>query len=597
MDNSLIEIDSNSLIPLENHFRVAAGPGAGKTYWLVQHIKNVLYHSLRLSKTRKIACITYTNVAVETILNRLGTNVNQVDVSTLHSFLYKHIVKPYASYLESDYELNVNEMDGHEETVVHLKKVKCWIENHSNVDHLKHPYTVNQLIMRKENTIPLIRWLHHLNYQFNMHGDLTLVGNRKQAYRIERKGDKEDRKYLNKICLDVLETDFLAYKKLYWSKGIVDHSDVLFFSYQLLKKHPFILKVLRAKFPYLYIDEFQDTSPIQVEILRLIGAEETIVGIIGDAAQSIYSFQGADPDQFASFSLPNLSEYVMRDNRRSTNPIIDLLNLTRKDIQQNKYRNIEGDKPKLLLGKRIAALLKATELCNEEELYTLSRDNPTSNAMRKYSLRDVINDKLIEELLEVDKPTSSNKYRSRVVVTCLKSVEYARDGNMKKAIQELEGIEKDSNNKEERRKFALKSLFLLLNEYDTFMDKSLYEFYSFVKNVIKTEISNFGKGAARTFYESYTYEQLALCVNITDDKSRHRTIHKSKGDEFDNVLIILESSTELDVFIKPNLKNNEEHRIRYVALSRAKERIFVNAPFIDENLHSKLEGVFEIINV
>ncbi|OMD04163.1 DNA helicase UvrD [Paenibacillus odorifer] len=592
-----MEIDSNSLIPLENHFRVAAGPGAGKTYWLVQHIKNVLYHSLRLSKTRKIACITYTNVAVETILNRLGTNVNQVDVSTLHSFLYKHIVKPYASYLESDYELNVNEMDGHEETVVHLKKVKCWIENHSNVDQLKHPYTVNQLIMRKENTIPLIRWLHHLNYQFNMHGDLTLVGNRKQAYRIERKGDKEERKYLNKICLDVLETDFLAYKKLYWSKGIVDHSDVLFFSYQLLKKHPFILKVLRAKFPYLYIDEFQDTSPIQVEILRLIGAEETIVGIIGDAAQSIYSFQGADPDQFASFSFPNLSEYVMRDNRRSTNPIIDLLNLTRKDIQQNKYRNMEGDKPKLLLGKRIAALLKATELCNEEELYTLSRDNPTSNAMRKYSLRDVINDKLIEELLEVDKPTSSNKYRSRVVVTCLKSVEYARDGNMKKAIQELEGIEKDSNNKEGRRKFALKSLFFLLNEYDTFKNKSLYEFYLFVKNTIKTEISNFGKGAARTFYESYTYEQLALCVNIIDDKSKHRTIHKSKGDEFDNVLIVLESSVELNVFIKPNLKNNEEHRIRYVALSRARERIFVSVPYIDENLHSKLEGVFEIINV
>ncbi|OAB35663.1 DNA helicase UvrD [Paenibacillus macquariensis subsp. defensor] len=594
----MIKIDSNSLIPLENHFRVAAGPGAGKTYWLIQHIKNVLHHSLRLRKTRKVACITYTNVAVETILNRLGTNVNQVEVSTLHSFLYKHIVKPYASYLEYDYELNVKEMDGHEDTVVHLKKVKRWIENHSNVDQLKHPYTVNQLIMRKENTIPLIRWLHHLSYQFNIHGDLTLVGSRKQAYRIEKNGDKEERKYLNKTCLEVLETDFLTYKKLYWSKGIVDHSDVLFFSYQLIKKHPFILKVLRAKFPYLYIDEFQDTSPIQVEILKIIGAEETIVGIIGDAAQSIYGFQGAIPDQFTSFSLPNLSEYIMRDNRRSTNSIIDLLNLTRKDIQQNRYRNIAGDKPKLLLGERIAALLKATEFCDDEEdLYSLSRDNPTSNAMRKYLYGDVSNDKLIEELLEVDKSTSSNKYRSRVVVSCLKSVEYARDGDMKKAIKELEGIEKDVSNKEERRKFALKWLFLLLNEYDTFKDKSLYEFYSFVKNVINTEISNFGKGAARTFYESNTYEQLALCVNITDDRSKHKTIHKSKGDEFDNVLIVLKSSAELDVFIKPNLKNNEEHRISYVALSRARERIFINVPFIDENIQSKLEGVFEIIYI
>ncbi|OAB33756.1 DNA helicase UvrD [Paenibacillus macquariensis subsp. macquariensis] len=594
----MIEINSEFLIPLENHFRVAAGPGAGKTYWLVQHIKNVLHHSQRLRKTRKIACITYTNIAVETILNRLGTNVNQVEVSTLHSFLYKHIVKPYASYLEGDYNLNVKEMDGHEDTVVHFKKVQHWIENHSNVDQLKPPYSMKQLIMLKENTVPITRWLHHLTYQFDEKGGLTIVGNRKKAYRIQKNGEKEERKYLNKLCLGILETDFLTYKKLYWSKGIVDHSDVLFFSYQLLRKHPFILEVLRAKFPYLYIDEFQDTSPIQVEILKLIGTKETVVGIIGDAAQSIYGFQGALPDQFASFSLPNLSEYVMKDNRRSTNSIVDLLNLTRKDIQQNKYRNIAGDKPKLLLGKRIDALIRATELCNDEEdLYSLSRDNPTSNAMRKYSLGDVINDKLIEELLEVDKSTSSNKYRSRVVVTCLKSVEYAREGDMKKAIRELESIEKDINNKEEKRKFALKSLFFLLNEYDTFMDKSLYEFYSFVKNVIRTEISNFGKGAARTFYENYTYEQLALCVSITDDKSKHKTIHKSKGDEFDNVLLVLESSDELDFFIKPNLKNNEEHRISYVALSRARERVFINVPFIDETIQSKLEGLFEIIYV
>lgn len=82
-----------------------------------------MHHSQRLKRTRKIACITYTNVAVDTILNRLGTSINQVEVSTLHSFLYKHVVKPYASYLEEEYELNVREIDGHEDTVVHWKKL------------------------------------------------------------------------------------------------------------------------------------------------------------------------------------------------------------------------------------------------------------------------------------------------------------------------------------------------------------------------------------------------------------------------------------------------------------------------------------------
>ncbi|MGZ9586648.1 UvrD-helicase domain-containing protein [Paenibacillus marinisediminis] len=598
MDTPMIEINSETSIPIENHFRVAAGPGAGKTYWLVQHIKNVLHHTQRLKKSRKIACITYTNVAVETILNRLGTNVNQVEVSTLHSFLYKHIVKPYASYLENEYELNVKEMDGHEDTVVHFKKVKHWIENHPNVDRLKHPYSVNQLIKREENTISLTRWLHHLTYQLDEHGNLTIAGNNKQAYRIEKNGDKEVRKYLNKSCLDILGSDLLIYKKLYWSNGIVDHSDVLFFSFQLLKNHSFILSVLRAKFPYLYIDEFQDTNPIQVEILKLIGAKETIVGIIGDEAQSIYGFQGADPSQFASFSLPGLLEYVMKDNRRSTNSIVDLLNITRKDIEQNKYRNIEGDKPILLLGERMAALLKARELCGDgEEVYSLSRDNPTSNAMRRDLYGEVSNNKLIEELLDIDKSSSSNKYRSKVIVTCLKAAEYAREGDIKKAIKELEGIEKDINDKEKRRKQALKSLFLLLKEYDDYKDKSLYEFYTFIKNEVKTEISKLGKGAATTFYESYTYEQLALCVNFTDDNSKHRTIHKSKGDEFDNVLIVFKSSAELDVFIKPDLKNNEEHRISYVALSRARERILINVPSIDDELLTKLSGLFNIVNV
>ena len=64
-------IESNTPIDTEQHFLVKAGPGAGKTYWLIQHIKHVLSTSNRLGKIKKIACITYTNIGVETIHNRL----------------------------------------------------------------------------------------------------------------------------------------------------------------------------------------------------------------------------------------------------------------------------------------------------------------------------------------------------------------------------------------------------------------------------------------------------------------------------------------------------------------------------------------------
>ncbi|MDC5511588.1 AAA family ATPase, partial [Acinetobacter baumannii] len=127
---SIIQIDSNKrLDDIEHHFKVSAGPGAGKTHWLVEHIRNVLHHSNRLSKIRKIACITYTNIAVETILTRLGTSVTQVDVSTIHSFLYRHIVKPYVFLIADEYSLNYSKLDGHDELNHSFSKMESWIKS------------------------------------------------------------------------------------------------------------------------------------------------------------------------------------------------------------------------------------------------------------------------------------------------------------------------------------------------------------------------------------------------------------------------------------------------------------------------------------
>jgi DNA helicase-2/ATP-dependent DNA helicase PcrA len=236
----MIPINSDTLITVEQHFRVSAGPGAGKTHWLVEHIKNVLHNSKRLGKTRKIACITYTNIAVETILGRLGVTANQVEVSTIHSFLYKHIVKPYASFLVADYGLNVAKMDGHDEVIL------------SNYSFLKEwkDRTKQQRITDEE---VLVKAFKAIKWKFE------------KSEKLVAKTD-----YPHKAGAYAIKTDsYLEYKKMTWEKGLIHHDDVLFFSYQLIKKHPFILQVLRSKFPYFFIDEFQDTNPIQVIILWL----------------------------------------------------------------------------------------------------------------------------------------------------------------------------------------------------------------------------------------------------------------------------------------------------------------------------------------
>ncbi|PFC19333.1 DNA helicase, partial [Bacillus thuringiensis] len=105
---------SNDKIQIDNHFKLCAGPGAGKTSFLINHINNILSHSTRLSKSRRVACITYTNTGVETILSRLNNMTNEIEVSTIHSFLYNHIVKPYL-WLLDDIIFPLDKLDGHDD--------------------------------------------------------------------------------------------------------------------------------------------------------------------------------------------------------------------------------------------------------------------------------------------------------------------------------------------------------------------------------------------------------------------------------------------------------------------------------------------------
>ncbi|URN93106.1 MAG: ATP-dependent helicase [Candidatus Pristimantibacillus lignocellulolyticus] len=564
----MISINSDSLISIDNHFRVSAGPGAGKTHWLVEHIKNVLHNSKRLGMIRKVACITYTNVAVDTILGRLGTTSHHVEVSTIHSFLYKHIVKPYTSFLNADYGLNVALMEGHDEIIL------------SNYSFLKE-WKERTRQQRITDDKLLVEAFKAAKWKFDQ--SVNLVVKPDYPHRVGAYSIKNDSYY--------------EYKRMTWEKGVIHHDDVLFFSYQLIRKHPFILKVLRSKFPYFFVDEFQDTNPIQVAILRLIGEEETIVGIIGDKAQSIYGFQGAEPSQFHSFVLPNLVDYVMDDNRRSTNQIIDILNTVRLDIKQNKFRDADGDKPTIIVGEMLVALRKAKELSNNEPLNSLSRLNITSNVLKQEIGGTSFNDKLIEELAIKDAPTSGNNYRSKVVVACLIATVLAREGKYKNAIKELERIFKDEKDKDKRKKNALRSLCLLLSNYNDFKDKSLLDFHSIVKIHIKPDISRLANGAAKAFYEGHSFQKLTLCVKIDEDIGINKTIHKAKGDEFHNVLVVLKEEGDIEFLMKPNLDDKEEQRIYYVAISRAIERLYINIPTLSEDNSGKLKLMFEIVRV
>lgn len=579
-------ITSRDKICIEEDFKIEAGPGAGKTEFLVNHIKNVLQNSTRLSRVRKVACITYTNTAVETIVRRLGKGVsNQVEVSTIHSFLYRNVVKPYCSFIPTEYEVYSRNVKGHDEFYVSNRYINEWFEN-EDLSELKHPNTKKQILKMPAYNQALQKWL--LSMQC-VCGDGTVLFKCDNTKAVGYDKDNDTPLRLRARSLNILSEKIIGLKKIYWRKGKLDHNDVLFFSFVLIEKYPFILDVLRAKFPYMFIDEYQDTNPIQSHILNEIRKRDTVVGVIGDKAQSIYKFQGADPSLFDSFEVDENNLYKINNNHRSTNQIVKFLNDIRDDINQEPCNNINDIEATIYVGNRNTAYNKTCEICCGETVVSLSRDNINSNAMKKEIEGNNLNRKLLEKHSEQD----GNSERKNYIVSFIQAVELAINSKYKEAIKSIEWL---FGNEKNPKKTALFSLTTMLKIYNQYCDDTLMKFYELTCSTLSANLAGFRKGAAKDFYENTLYKDLAICINITEDISNHITIHKAKGAEYEDVILI--ANKEIKGFLlNPDLHNNEEHRIIYVAMSRAKRRLFIQLEELSNIEEKRLLGKFSYLNV
>jgi DNA helicase-2/ATP-dependent DNA helicase PcrA len=565
----MIPIDSNSALPtIDINFRISAGPGAGKTFWLVGHIRSVLRGSTRLGKSGKIACITYTNVGVQTIVARLGHCADRVEVTSIHSFLYNHVVKPYLHFIAKDFGVDFERVDGHTDSTL------------SNYSFLKEWKTRSRQ-MRITDDAALSDAFRDLRWKFDKNGKLEV--NTRYPHKINGYG--------------ISKFSYELYKTMAWGRGVIHHDDVLFLSYQIFQTHPFVLTVLVSKFPYLFVDEFQDSNPIQVAIVNLLGKRGALVGIIGDVAQSIYGFQGAKPKQFLEFSLPGFVDYVMSGNRRSSNQIVNLLNATRKDITQKPTRDVDMELPIIFVGRRDLAYMASKSACAPEYVYSLSRDNLTSNAMRRGSGSLVADRGLLSSLKMAD----SNDARRRFLVACVKSVELARQYNFKAAVDEIKRVQKKNSEQKKENGTAIALLLKLLAAHVEFSTMNLLDFSNFLRDNFYPEAAKVTTGKAKDFYLKTTYEAVALSVNIVEDVSLHRTVHKAKGDEFNNILLVLSEGSNFDFILNPDLlsstEKGEEQRVNYVGISRAKNRLFISVPELSVENRLSLAHFFHIEDV
>ena len=353
--------------------------------------------------------------------------------------------------------------------------------------------------------------------------------------------------------------------------------DILYYSYILLLRYPNIYTLIKARYPYIFVDEFQDTIPFVVDFLTKLGNEGVIVGVVGDKAQSIYDFLGATVQQFDNFTVPEMQEYEIRGNKRSTKQIIDLLNIVRTDFSQGWLNGTEGMMPELLVGDMLNCYQQSVEKSGTDKIQSLAFQNVLANSMRKKNgVREV------EKILEMD--FDSNVGRQMKIKTLIKAVEYTRMNDLQNAWHQLDIIDRD-------RTKTIVILRRLLDGYKDYKDGSLMDFYNFLVNDLHVKLTKISGKAIKDFYVNHTYTDAALGVKYGDSNDKHKTIHKSKGEEFDNVFVILEKEEDLEFLLSPNLNGNNVHRVYYVAASRAIKRLFICVPTLSEEKRIQLKGM------
>jgi len=568
-----LEIDSGTLLnDIERHFRVTAGPGAGKTHWLANHIKHVVARSKRLSPSSRVACISYTNVAVNEIVTRLGSAATKVDVSTIHSFLYRNVVRPYLHLLrDGDGQPLVlfATVDGHDEHRPSYTIIDEWLRSIGQARILQRTFE-GQLKILKDKLCQLV-------WQRSQAGVWTL-GPRT----LDRMGTM-----LNAICTSA---NLIDYKRRYWSRGTVDHEDILYFGHLILEEYPLICQCLSARYRYLFIDEFQDTLPIQTSVVHWLAGTGTVVGVIGDAEQSIYGFLDAHPQHFHSFSLPDFLDVKMRHNRRSTRRIISILDHVRSDgLRQHCFRELDGQPVTVCIGDvdHSLAAIRA-DLPADAILHVLTRKNKDA-----HRLRSALPPGTIEPWTSF---YDADAERARFMEHVIAATEVAKRGQYALAHREAVRIIGrkgrvrkplicDADLSDVHRKgIAVTLLQEFLANYVTVFGGTLLEAYvrcgsSLAAAYPAVTLTAVRAGKFKTFAESTPYSQLSGSVRLQEEVRHVRTIHQAKGSEGDNIAVYIENSDRVRHITHPaTAPAGEEKRLTYVALSRARDRLFLCIP-------------------
>lgn len=326
--SSLNEEQQKAVTFSGKHALVIAGAGTGKTRTIIHRAVYLLSQGVRPDK---ILILSFTRKSAREIVERIkqfqdaGSTLN-LSGQTFHSWC-SHIIKNNPQVFEQyDYTL----LDS--EDVDSLFKLLF-------TQKYKNNKTVDQKLYSKIQSV----------YSYMLNTRKPLI----EAIKIQECGnmsEDETEKYIkdNEDVFKEIMRDYIAYKK---KNKLFDYDDLLYITANGLAQNEEARKFISSKYEHILVDEFQDTNPLQYQLLESF-YDNCHLFCVGDDAQSIYAFRGADFKSMHNFTkiVPNSSKLYLNTNYRSTQEILDISNwlLEQSSIDYNKhlkaYRG-QGAKP------------------------------------------------------------------------------------------------------------------------------------------------------------------------------------------------------------------------------------------------------------
>ncbi len=302
---------------------VIAGAGSGKTRVLTYKIAYLLEQGL---PPYYILALTFTNKAAREMKSRISELVGEkrarrLWMGTFHS-IFARILRNEAEYV--GFQSNFTIFD----TSDSRNLIKLIIKDLNLDDKLYRPGSVHAQISRAKNS--LITPALYAN-------------------------DAEIMQYDRKVKQPQLFEIYQRYQSRLRSGNSMDFDDLLMYTNVLFKNHKEVLEKYKNQFQYILVDEYQDTNFSQHLIVKQLADAHHRVCVVGDDAQSIYSFRGADIDNILNFrsNFPELKTFKLEQNYRSTQNIVNAANsLIKKNTEQIEKdvfsKNEVGEKVEVL---------------------------------------------------------------------------------------------------------------------------------------------------------------------------------------------------------------------------------------------------------